>query len=118
MNRGILRCVRFAVITMLCAMTTSLRADVFNMPVGQTSLQFVSVANPGNAADTTGYGAVSYTFQIAKYDVTNAQYAQFLNAKDPNATSTLLLYRADMTGIAYAGSNPPGSKFVAVAGHE
>ena len=35
------------------------RADVFNMPGGQTSLQFVTVGNPGNAADpSTGYGAV------------------------------------------------------------
>ena len=30
----------------------SARADVFNMPAGQTSLQFVTVGDPGNAADT------------------------------------------------------------------
>ena len=29
------------------------------------------------------YGAVAYDFSIAKYDVTNSQYAQFLNLKDP-----------------------------------
>ena len=29
------------------------RADVFNMPAGQTSLQFVTVGDPGNAADHT-----------------------------------------------------------------
>ena len=28
------------------------QADVFNMPDGQTSLQFVTVGDPGNAADT------------------------------------------------------------------
>jgi hypothetical protein len=30
------------------------RADVFNMPGGQTSLQFVTVGRPGNAADSIG----------------------------------------------------------------
>ena len=56
-------------------------ADVLNMPAGQTSLQFVTVGDPGNAADpSTGYGAVPYSYQIGKYDVTIGQYVQFLNA--------------------------------------
>ncbi len=42
--------------------------------------QFVTVGNPGNAADTTGYGAVGYTFEMGTYDVTLTQYAAFLNA--------------------------------------
>ena len=63
------------------------RADVFNLPSGQTSLQFVTVGDPGNAPDTlveddlsTGHGSVPYTYQIGKFDVTSAQYTQFLNA--------------------------------------
>jgi hypothetical protein len=46
-------------------------ADVFNLGgtfdpttgqwTGNASLQFVTVGDPGNAADTTGYGAVGYT---------------------------------------------------------
>lgn len=64
-------------------------ADVFSMPSGQTSLQFVTVGDPGNALDTrwVGYpkyqlpiGTVNYTYQMGKYDVTAAQYCQFLNA--------------------------------------
>ncbi len=56
-------------------------ADVLNLPSGQTSLQFVTVGNPGNAADPlTGLGAVPYTYQIGDYDVTLTQYATFLNA--------------------------------------
>ena len=61
--------------------------NVFQMPAGQVSLQFVTVGDPGNVADTqvmsdgtTGYGAVGYTYQMGKYDVTAAQYCQFLNA--------------------------------------
>ena len=29
---------------------------------------------------TTGYGSVDYVYEIGKYKVTNAQYAEFLNA--------------------------------------
>ena len=61
---------------MSCAVVAR-AADVFNMPPGQTSLQFVTVGNPGNAADpATGslYGAVPYTYQMGKYDVTAGQY--------------------------------------------
>jgi len=67
----------------LVAAAVSAHADVFNMPSGDTSLSFVTVGNPGNAADpATGslYGAVSYTYQMGTYDVTVAQYCQFLNA--------------------------------------
>ena len=73
------------------------RADVFNMPAGQTSMQFVNVGDPGNVGDaqkmnganliingnydiSSGYGAVSYSYALSKYDVTVAQYVQFLNA--------------------------------------
>ena len=57
----------------------------------------VPVGNPGNAADTnTGslYGAVSYSYQIGKYDVTGSQYTAFLNAV--GSTDTYGLYNANM----------------------
>ena len=55
--------------------------NVFNMPAGDTSLDFVTVGNPGNAADpSTGCGSVGYTYQMGTYDVTSSQYCQFLNA--------------------------------------
>jgi formylglycine-generating enzyme required for sulfatase activity len=47
---------------------------------GLTSLQFVGVGDPGNSADSTGYGTVSYTYDIGKFDITAAQYSEFLNA--------------------------------------
>ena len=42
----------------------------------------VTVGNPGNVADTHGaaYGAVSYTFNMAKFEVTAGQYTAFLDA--------------------------------------
>jgi formylglycine-generating enzyme required for sulfatase activity len=42
----------------------------------------VPVGSPGNAPDpATGHGAVAYNYRIATYDVTFAQYVEFLNAK-------------------------------------
>ncbi len=74
----------------------------------------VLVGNPGNAADTevmttdgtTGYGAVPYNYHIGTYEVTNAQYAEFLSAKA--ASDPLALYNAEMGstgGITRSGSN-------------
>jgi formylglycine-generating enzyme len=83
-----------------CALRAS--AGVFNMPAGQTSLQFVPVGDPGNEPDSTGYGAVPYTYQMGEFDVTVAQYTQFLNsiaASDPYG-----LYSPSMTPGAAIGS--------------
>ena len=38
------------------------------------------VGNPGNAAAFGVYGGVDYDYRIGRYEVTNAQYATFLNA--------------------------------------
>jgi sulfatase modifying factor 1 len=43
--------------------------------------EFVTVKDTGNPTDKiTNSGKVDYIFEIAKYQVTNAQYAEFLNA--------------------------------------
>jgi len=55
----------------------------------------VSVGNAGNAADTTGYGAVAYSYNIGKYEVTAGQYTEFLNAVA--ATDTYGLYTTRTT---------------------
>ena len=69
------------------------------------TIDWVSVGNAGNAADpSTGFGAVAYEYKIGKYEVTNAQYAEFLNAKA--ATDSYGLYNASMSsyGITRSGS--------------
>ena len=89
----------------------SLRADVFNMPAGQTSLQTVAIGNPGNVSDPTAgsfYGSVAYNYSIGKYDVTISQYTAFLNAVA--ATDTYGLYNSNMATIAnIAGISRSGS---------
>lgn len=84
----------------------------------------VLVGNPGNAADTeimsdgtTGYGAVPYEYRIGKYEVTNAQYAEFLNTKDPTGIDTLDLYLPSFCdrvqcGINYNAAAADGAKYV------
>jgi M6 family metalloprotease-like protein len=75
------------------ALATTARADV--------EMAWVVVGDPGNVADTrydpTGLGGVVYEYRIGKYEVTNAQYAEFLSAVaavgDPNG-----LYNTDMGG--------------------
>jgi len=66
-------------------------------PSSAVTIDWVTVGDPGNAADTevmndgtTGYGSVAYDYQISKYEVTNVQYTEFLNAVA--ATDTYQLY--------------------------
>ena len=68
----------------------------------------VPVGNPGNAADSSGFGSVSYTYSIGTYEVTAGQYAAFLNAKA--ATDTNALYNTNMSNTSYgSGISRSGS---------
>jgi formylglycine-generating enzyme required for sulfatase activity len=58
---------------------------------GTVTIEIVVVGNRGNEPDTRnnaiGFGSVSYSYQIGKYEVTAGQYTEFLNAvakADPN----------------------------------
>ena len=69
----------------------------------------VPVGNVGNAADPTPngpFGSVSYSYAIATTEVTNAQYAAFLNAVA--ATDTNGLYNTNMAG-SFGGITRSGS---------
>jgi formylglycine-generating enzyme required for sulfatase activity len=72
----------------------------------EVSFTWATVGNAGNAADTPGYGAVSYEYRIATTEVTNAQYAEFLNAVA--ATDAYDLYNTSMAGN-YGGITRTGS---------
>ena len=90
----------------------------------QVTMDWSTVGNAGNAADpTTGFGAVGYAYRIGTYEVTNAQYAAFLNSVDPTGSNNLELYASSMAtsnfgGIDLQAGNAPGSRFVARAGRE
>jgi len=68
---------------------------------GLVTVDWVEVGNPGNAPDHTGYGAVPARFELARFETTNAQYAEFLNAVA--ATDAHGLYNPSMGNDARNG---------------
>jgi sulfatase modifying factor 1 len=92
--------------------------SLVNSASAVVSIDYVTVGNAGNVADTadgdssTGgvqrYGAVAYEYQIAKNETTIGQYAEFLNAvakSDPYA-----LYNPKMASTTFiAGITRSGS---------
>ena len=87
--------------------------EQLNTIQGVVTMEMVTVGNAGNAADTMGdpnpAGAVAYEYKIGKYEVTNAQYAAFLNAVA--ATDANNLYNTSMGsnvrgGITRSGVSP------------
>ena len=86
--------------------------------VGAAPIEWVTVGDPGNAADTeimtccvgdgssgdgtTGYGSVGSVYRISQHEVTNSQYAEFLNAVAE--TDTYGLYNTSMDGGVWGGS--------------
>ena len=90
------------------------------------NMEYVSVGNVGNTADTADgnsgtagvqrYGSVDHAYNIGKYEVTNTQYAQFLNAVDPTGANANGIYNASMGsnirgGITYTSGSASGSKY-------
>jgi len=94
------------------------------------TINWSPVGNAGNVADTAvmldgtaGYGSVGYSYRIGTFDVTNRQYTEFLNAKDPAGMNLLALYTSGMTssvrgGINFNAANPLGSKYTTKPGRE
>ncbi len=77
---------------------------------GDRFMQWVTVGNPNNSKDAKDqpYGDVSYVFQIGKYEVTNDQYAQFLNAVAK--TDPFGLYHEEMAKSVCGGIARSGEK--------
>jgi sulfatase modifying factor 1 len=96
---------------------TLLTAALITSASASVTIDWVTVGNAGNAADTadgdaftTGvqrYGAVGYTYQIGKYEVTNAQYGAFLKAAAK--TDSYGLYNSSMSGYGITRTGSSGS---------
>jgi formylglycine-generating enzyme len=95
-------------------------AILCNASARATTMPTVAIGNPGNTADTryvaAGVGSVGYQYRIGKYEVTNAQYVEFLNGVDPSGRNMLALYDVLMTsdargGINFNGNAPGGSRY-------
>ena len=73
----------------------SAQADTFGTGGNEFTIDFVSIGSAGNAADTTGYGAVPYEYRASTYEITQ-------NAIDKATASGM----ANVTAGAWAGSQP------------
>ena len=84
------------------------------LPASAVTMDWTVIGNPGNPAGnaTCGgqsdqpCGSVGYAYSIGTYEVTNAQYTEFLNAKA--SSDPLGLYNTSM-GSGYGGITRSGS---------
>jgi formylglycine-generating enzyme required for sulfatase activity len=68
---------------------TAAHADTFGTGDAQFTIDFTTIGNPGNAADTTGYGSVGYTYRIGTYAISQSQ-----------------IDKATASGLAYVTAGP------------
>ena len=66
---------------MLCA---AAQADTITRGGSSVGMEFVTVGSAGNAADTSGYGAVGYNYRIGRYEVTADQWGVVAGAAGIN----------------------------------
>ena len=86
-------------------------------PAGAVSFEWVIIDDAGNPPDDqvmscckeskgmSGFGSVSYVFRIAQTEVTNAQYAEFLNAVAANGDPNGIFNERSV--ITRLGTGPP-----------
>jgi formylglycine-generating enzyme required for sulfatase activity len=79
----------------------TLHADTFGVGGNQFNIDFVTIGNSGNAADTTGVptpaGSVSYNYRMGKYEISRDMVLK-ANASDPALGIT-------MASLGTAGGN-------------
>jgi len=96
----------------IVAVVAGCGALLSGMVVGPLShavtIDWVTVGDPGNAADTdpAGYGAVADSFRIMKFEFTNQHYTAFLNSVA--AADPYFLYNANMGSNARGGITRSG----------
>jgi len=82
-------------LTSFAGNATGQTTTIFGTGANQFSLGFTTIGNVGNAADTTGYGSVGYTYRIGTYDISQSQIDK--------ATASGL---AHVTAGAWSGDQP------------
>lgn len=108
--RAFAGCLAFAV--------ASFAASAFGVPI-----DYQTIGNPGNTANTNGWGAVTNVFKMAATETTNAQYVAFLNSVDAAGNNPNSIYTASMGssangGITFNGGAANGAKYSPKAGFE
>ena len=68
-TRRLLSFVASLFVALTLATQPSAQADTFGSGTNIFTIDFVSIGNAGNAADTTGYGAVPYEYRMGTYEI-------------------------------------------------
>jgi formylglycine-generating enzyme required for sulfatase activity len=94
-------------LVILSSQIASAQLVTFGTDTNQFSMEFVTIGNPGNVADTTGapnpVGAVAYTYQIGKYEVSRDMILKATSA------GSLGITLQDMTSYGGNGANRPAT---------
>lgn len=97
--------VAFALSALFCINLTAVADEIasFGSGTNQFDIEFVTIADPGNAADTTGSpspaGSVEYVYNIGKYEVSRDMVSR------ANAAGNLEITLDPMTGVT-SGPRP------------
>lgn len=86
----------------------------------RVTFDWVTVGDPGNSGDSTrgGHGGVDYVYRISKYEVTNNQFSEFLNATARAAFSGPVPGVSGIDLISGAGTLTDPHVFAVKAGFE
>ena len=95
--------IRLLTMAVFCAVASCLSF----LAAHAVTIDMATVGNPGNAADTTGYGRVDYQYGIGKTHITIEQYCEFLNAVAK--TDTYGLWTDDVNWAPVSGVSRTGS---------
>lgn len=112
MKHHLIPTLRLAALAGITLVTPALAVvNIHYVPVGNPNGD--GIPDPFFEGNTIG---VDYVYQIGKYEVTNAQYAEFLNAADPAGANANGVYNGNMGsdargGIAYTSSAASGAKY-------
>jgi hypothetical protein len=104
---------KFLVLSLLALVYQSASAtsllETFGSGANEFTMEFVTIGNPGNAADTTGSpnpaGSVAYIYNIGKNEVSRDQITK------ANALGSLGITMSDMSIIGGNGVNRPATGF-------
>ena len=97
----------FQILFVLASLNTICSAQTITETFGSGenafSMEFVTIGNPNNAPDTTGYGSVAYTYNLGMYEVSRGQIDK------ANAAGSLGITIYDMTSYNGNGVNRPAT---------
>jgi sulfatase modifying factor 1 len=95
--------------------TCAIVAALITSASATVTMDWVTIGNANNAADTADgdaytagtqrYGAVDHAYRIGKYEVTNAQYGEFLNAKGQSNANGIYSTKMPAYGITQSGTS-------------